>query len=293
MRKLKQLSVLLLASLVWVSCEKGKEGCLDPAAENYDPLASRYGPCEYATDTGTVDPNLIDVKIHIEPLVKGSPFVLETVFQDSLNRNFKSSSFRFYVANVRLIDSDRNKRQVTKTELIDHNTFPPVPAGSPTWDKTIEGRVTKGTYKELYMGFGVDAELNEEYRPLDYPTDHPLNTTYNGMGWSWKDKYRFAVIEGDIDSIGNGGTDRAYYIHTGYSDLYKFNSFDLGTPITFEVGKTYHLYFTQDILRVYSGLDMATEDGRSHTQNAEKKEISIKIQENLAQSLTFSRYTVE
>ncbi|UTW62562.1 hypothetical protein KFE98_21620 [bacterium SCSIO 12741] len=291
MKKITPILAILLISLTWAGCNRGEEGCLDPAAENFNPSASRYGPCEYAMDTGDIDPNMVIVKIHVEPKVKGQAFELEKVYQDSLNRDFKVSDFRFYVANVNLINSENKEHQVTKTELIDHNTFPPISPTQPTWDRTIEGFVMPGTYQELFMGFGVDPELNEAYNHMDYPSDHPLSIAYTNMGWPWKSKYIFATINGNIDSVGNGDLVEHFYIHSGYSDLYRTNRFDLKDPINFEPGKTYHLYFEQDVLRTFSGLDMATEEGKSHTQNAEKKKISIQFQENLTHSLKFSRYT--
>lgn len=302
--KLYKIGLLVFISLLVLgSCKKPKEGCLDPLANNYDATASYNSICIYGEKPGVIpidtpivpsDTNKLQkIKISITPMIDGKRFYFGTNYKDEQQRDFQITFFKYFVSNIKLGDRSITKADVADIELIDYDTSTFLSATRPIYDYIIEGEVKAGMYNRIFIGCGVDPIWNEEYSPNDYPSEHPLNATYTNMDWTWQTKYKFTSIEGNIDSDADGSYDRAFFMHTGFSDLYRQAIVQAGSEIEVKEGVTTFIDLELDIVKVFDGLDIATKQGQTHTSGAEQLEFSRTIQTNLAKNIKFVGVTYE
>lgn len=270
---------------------------MDPKASNFDPLAEKYGECVYNTspttpvDTSTSIP-YGKVKVTFVPYANGAPFHLNENFKDNMNRNFMLSIFKFYVSNVKFV-SAANKTPIKDVSLVDFDTSAPATPGVPRFFSYFEvDSIPIGDFSDIYMGFGVDPEVNEEYKNTAYPSGHPLNTTYNDMGWGWAAKYKFAVIEGRLDTDSNTIYDKSIFWHTGLSQLYRFGVIP-AARLKVMKGQTTSIQLKVDVVALFSGMDIGTNQGQSHTGTPDDIISSSYIQTNLSKAVTVLGITYE
>ncbi len=299
--------IIALLALVLFSCTKPKEGCTDPEALNYDPAAKYNSRCTYGEKPTPITPPCVGdtcdpdssqeakfqkVEINIIPLVDGERLYLSKNYKDQQGRNLEFTLFKYFVSNVQVGTSTLEKYEITDVELIDYDTSTLFSETRKIYDHKIEGELVPGTYSTLYFGCGVDPVLNEEYRPNDYPAEHPLNTTFNGMDWTWEAKYKFLSLDGRIDIDSTGDYDRSFFYHTGFSELYRQVILQTGE---FEVreGQTTYINLELDILKVFENIDLAGKQGQSHTSGPEQLEYSRTVQTNLANNIRFVGITYE
>ncbi|MCB0481953.1 MAG: hypothetical protein KDC83_11015 [Flavobacteriales bacterium] len=292
---------LILASIVisiLSSCQSKITGCMDPKASNYDPFAERYGECTYAPDVPVVPgdttkpKNYGSVKFVFNAEANGKPFSLNENFKDNKNRNFLFSIFKFYVSNVKFVVGS-NKVLVKDVALLDYDTSTPASPGIPRFYSYFESdSVEVGEFSDIYLGFGVDPELNEEYRNTSYPTEHPLNTTYNKMGWGWAGKYIFTMVEGRLDTDSNTIYDESIFWHTGLSELYRFAVIP-ANGVKVLKGQTTTVNLKLDVVKLFEGLDIGTFEGKTHTEEGAPKVVASTFQTNLSRAVSLQGITYE
>jgi uncharacterized repeat protein (TIGR04052 family) len=111
------------------------------------------------------------------------------------------SDFRFYVAEVALIDAkgktvtmqleQDSKWQYQNVALLDfENKSGACANGTPEMRDRVIGSVPKGTYTGLKLTLGIPFELNHEDSAL---APSPLNLT--ALWWNWQFGYKFARID--------------------------------------------------------------------------------------------------
>ena len=286
------------------SCTKPKEGCTDPEAKNYDPAAKYNSLCVYGDDpividTGGVKPcdtcsasKFQKIEVTITPVIDGERVFLNRNYKDDRGRDLEFTFFKFYVSNVLFGTRSFSRIEIADVDLIDLDTSTFLSQTRTLYDNVIEGETEAGTYNKIYLGCGVDPVFNEEYRPNDYPSDHPLNALYSGMDWTWESKYKFTSLEGSVDTDSNGVYDRPFFYHTGFSDLYRQVILNTGD---FEVkeGVTTHVNLELDVSKLFEGLNIATKEGQSHTSGPQQLEYSRTLQTNLANNISFKGVTYE
>lgn len=88
-------------------------------------------------------------------------------------------------------------------------------------DSVIIKGVPKGDYKSVRFQVGVDSAANFG-DPAQWPLDHALSPTLNGMHWSWAGGYIFNVVEGYFK---DKGTDGAFSYHIATPKNARIHSF--------------------------------------------------------------------
>ena len=185
------------------------------------------------------------------------------------------------------------KSEISDVELIDFDTNASISPNCPTWNSYFEkDSVLVGSFNELFIGFGVEPERNEEYLNAAYPNTHPLNTTCNDMGWGWRDKYKYTMIEGNLDTDSNASYDYNLFWHTGLSDLYRFRS--IAAPgIKVLKGQTTFINLKLDVLKLFEGLEISGKGGQTHTGNPADKVTAEIFQTNLSRAVELEGVTYE
>jgi uncharacterized repeat protein (TIGR04052 family) len=126
------------------------------------------------------------------------------------------SDFKFYVQNVRLIDTkgketpfsliNDGKYQTEKVAMLDfENGEGNCRNGTKELNTALRGTIAKGKYVGLKFNIGVPEEMNH----LD-PTLQPSPLNITRMMWSWQMGYKFARIDTKTTGRPNG-----YVLHLG------------------------------------------------------------------------------
>ncbi|NNC94476.1 MAG: hypothetical protein HKN92_02870 [Chitinophagales bacterium] len=162
-----------------------------------------------------------DLQINLNAKFENQDLVLQQAVNDPLGNQLRYTVFKFYLSDIVLVKDDNTKFEISDIELVDFNT------GSTF---SIEADIEEGSYKALEFGLGVSPDLNAQ-DPSMFANDHPLSSFTNTF-WTWTSKYRFALIEGDIDTSGNGSFPLSFIYHTGLDTLYTLKSMPLSLNAT-------------------------------------------------------------
>lgn len=176
--KLEFLLVMLMGiTLVFTSCSKDKDD--DPA-----PSPSPSNP-QIAIDIGLIyGTQTLDLN--------------STTYTNAAGEQFTVSKFKFYLSNVKLIDSNNNEVAIDDTYfLIDL-----ADQASHVLNLTD---LPAGTYKGMKFIIGVDSTRN-----VSGAQTGALDPA-NGMFWSWNTGYIFLKLEGNSPAVASPG-DFEYHI---------------------------------------------------------------------------------
>ena len=184
-------------------------------------------------------PVLADEKISIRfaAEVGGQPFKCGDSYSSigSTNSRITPSDFRFYVANVELIDVNGKAVplaleqdavwQYKNVALLDfENRSGPCVTGTAETREIVTGTVPKGEYRGLRFQLGVPFELNHADATI---APSPLNLT--SLFWNWQAGYKFLRVDlassgrqqdikpGDVPRFGDreGSNRLGFAIHIG------------------------------------------------------------------------------
>jgi len=158
------------------------------------------------------------VVINFKAVVGDKAFDCKEVYEGigTTSSKMTITDFRFYVQNVRLVDTKGNevaivltndgKFQTEKVSLLDFESGEGnCSGGTKELNTTIRGTVPRGKYTGLKLLIGVPEELNH----LD-PTLQPSPLNISKMMWSWQMGYKFARIDAKTSGRPNG-----YVLHLG------------------------------------------------------------------------------
>lgn len=238
-------SPLLLISclLVFSACNK-KEGCTDPAALNYDPDAEKDMGCEYVVTHAT--------EMHFHSLVNGVGHIEgDTYMIDGVKTELDFT--RFYVSNMRLVDSAGNETPTPVKYLYVQNDP----------DEYQVGEIPDGNYAKVRFEIGIDSATNHG-DPSLYAIGDPLGAQFPNMHWGWSLGYIFVRIDGVADSDGDGAVDDGFEIHLGTEDY--LATIEIDYPITIGDGQEniFHLYAHWE--KLFEGVDLSnTANNTTHT----------------------------
>lgn len=197
MKKLIALS--LLAGTVALT------GCLGSSSDNDN----------NQDDAGTVSQ---DISIQFAAQVGDQPFSCDTTYANLGTQASQANltDFRLYLHDVKLIDSDGNRHDVTLTNdgiwqtdrvaLLDFETGDGSCGGTAETNGLIKGSVAEGSYTGLEFSVGVPQELNHQDSAA---AASPLNIS--GMFWSWQSGYKHLRIDASVD-------DASWFFHLGSTD---------------------------------------------------------------------------
>lgn len=244
---MKKLLALLLPLALLTACKE--EGCLDPNAENYNPAADENCCCLYPTTPQNFTLRIQVVDDAGEPLSLASPEL-----DDSL-RLMQIERFDFYLSNIKLISST-DTALISDVSLMRYNNDPLV----------ITADVPQGTYTGLRLSLGLDS-LTNLTDPNSVPNDHPLSQSQNTY-WTWQQMYRFAMIEGRIDTDNDSNMDQIFAYHIGENQAFR----ELALPVTYTQGESGELIINLDYTELFltdqRKIDL-TEDPFCHMNSAE------------------------
>ena len=164
-------------------------------------LAAAFTACKKddPAPTAPVNPTPTDASIKLEfEFMNGMmPFASGDTLVDSANRKVIFDKVRFYASNAHLLDMGGN--EVAHYE----DVYMLVDAANPT-NLFDLGTVSPGHIHEVAFNVGLDS-LTNHADPMTAAA--PLNDATMHWGWSPAAGYKFIVMEGRVDTDGNGTVD--------------------------------------------------------------------------------------
>lgn len=243
--KLKSpLLLSLLATTLFLSACKKKEGCTDPTAVNYDATAEKDCCCDYDST--------FHLEMHMHPFMGADP-ILEGQTLTINGVATKLDIFRFYVSNFRLVDAAGNETPQEGLYLL----------VKPDPDEYVIGDMPAGNYTKVRFDIGIDS-LTNHGDPTQYALGTPLGGQFPEMHWSWSIGYIFMRIDGETDINGDGtpDPDGSFQMHLGTDDYLAHIEIDY--PINSIAGADFTLHLNVLWNKFFEGVDM-TGDVTTHT----------------------------
>ena len=196
------------------------------------------------------------VTANFSPVWGGFPFKLGSAYIDGFGRQVKISRLQVYLTDfVPKADNDT----VIGSDLLDAVLFDA--AGS----NVVPLGTVEGTHiHEIELFIGIDSLRNHADPMLALA---PLNKAV--MHWNWNPTagYKFAVIEGRVDSDGNGvinSTDAIFQYHLA-SDALR-TKVVLEPDVDMALGETYSMEVVIDVQQVFANVDVMN-NLDTHTNN--------------------------
>lgn len=183
----------------------------------------------------------------------GSSFAFNTNYLDGSGNVYQFTMARMYMSDVSL-------RDMGGSVMTNYNTYLIISPDST--DAVRLGGVTDGHVHTIDFNVGVDSVTNHS-DPSPWPADHPLAPQSPSMHWGWSMGYIFFMLEGVVDTDGNGTPDSPFQFHVG-TDSFLRNSgdimmhTDISGDVTFEVDIDWANFF--------SGIDLSV-DNMTHTSD--------------------------
>lgn len=191
-------------SILLFSCKK--TGCSDPSAINYAENSKEDGSCEYK----------LNLSIN---LTNNNEVISKNDVIDIGGNYYRIEKFKFYFCDINLKNSS-DEQEISDVHLFDLDDVT---------THSISKDLLNINYSELSLSLGLNSTLNNT-DPSSYDANHPLSLN-NGTYWPMNNaSYIFVMIEGKLDTIGNGDFYNKTY-HLAHNDLlreidlnYDFNS---------------------------------------------------------------------
>jgi len=246
MKKLLILSLGALVFTVFNSCNK-KEGCMDPAALNFNPDAEVDKGCLYTESYAT--------EMHMHQYINGGELVAGNTYTIN-GTQVALDLVQFYVGNITLIDADGNETVAEDVYLL----------VKPDEEAYAIGNIPAGNYTAIRFDVGIDSATNHA-DPSQYALGDPLGAQSPSMHWGWSFGYIFIRIDGQADSDADGTPDPAgaFEMHAG-EDHY-LATIELPISLTIGDGQENIIHMEADWDTFFTGVDMVNDNTMHGSDN--------------------------
>lgn len=150
------------------------------------------------------------MEVRFSPSYQGQSLLLnDSVYDDYQDRKFRVEMFKFYLSHLMIENELGELVELNDVSLVDFSKG----------DFTHHSVVERGVYSKLHFAIGLDSLANDS-DPSLFDSEHPLSISQN-THWSWASKYKFLMLEGRVDTLGNGDLDGIFSYHTGFNSMYR------------------------------------------------------------------------
>lgn len=184
----------------------------------------------------------------------GQSFELNKEFTDGFGNKISFTRVDYYISNPIL-------KNTTGTNLSINNNYFLVNSSTET---ALVASLEPTTIKEIAFNIGLDEETNHK-DPANYESTHPLAYQSPSMHWGWSTYYLFIVIEGNVDTDGDGSFDDIFAFHIGTDNYLKSISTN-SNNISIEAGKSNMIPIKIDYSKLFLNIDLST-DNITHTMD--------------------------
>jgi len=188
---MKKLSVLAVLAVVMLSgCDKDD-----------DPIV---------TNTTCPSAPVQSVNVSFNHLVGSSPMALNTTYTDDFGNAYEFTRAEFYLSELAVINDATDTNHFSNHHIL----------VDPTVSSYYLGSANPGNFVSIFFGVGVDTLTNNTIQPVTAPAGSDLEVQFPDMYWTWASGYKYVVLEGNVDTTGNGSFDVTFAYHIGTNALY-------------------------------------------------------------------------
>jgi hypothetical protein len=239
--------LMILGAVALSSCNS--DGCIDPAALNYDPNATNEdGSCVYLVEN-------LNMNFYAKLGTQDFAYNIEVVTESG--RSIKFTRVQMYMSGFTFNGTGgqyaiTDPHLLVKPDVLEYNL----------------GYLPEGTYDNFSFSAGVDSVSNHS-DPATFSGTSALSANNpDHMHWGWDPGYIFYVLEGQVDTSAtmNGPIDAPFIFHVG-TDMHKVDMAFVQQIVAVSSGLTVELDI--DWLKLLDGTNMTGDvDTRStHTMN--------------------------
>lgn len=227
----KLLSIIFLATVLFISCDKNEE------------------PLAVAETEGTASVTF-DAVFGTQDFALNKDFVSGT-------KTYNFNKFRYWVNNVTLVNAKGEEFKIPNSYyLIEETAAVPVQEGAFTYPATkretvnLQG-IPAGDYKSIKFNIGVESRYNDNLS-LQVGELSQLNGMTN-ISWMWMTSYIFSSIGGKITE---GTTSKNMLVETGLNANHKTATVDFPTALRIGSSKQTSIVLTTDVAKAIDGVDV-------------------------------------
>jgi hypothetical protein len=226
----KLLSIILLATILFTSCEK--------------------------TDNFTVAETEGQATITFDAVFGAQDFALNKNFIAG-TKTYNFNKFRYWVNNITLVNAKGEEIKIPNSYyLIQETAALPVQDGAFTYPatkrETVELKgIPSGEYKSIKFNIGVESKYNDNLS-LQIGELSQLNGMTN-ISWMWMTSYIFSSIGGKITE---GATTKNMLVETGLNANHKSVSLNLPTSLYVDASRPAAVTLTTDVSKAIDGVDV-------------------------------------
>lgn len=211
--------------------------CLITACgDNHDHSGHNHDTPDAAVTPDAPAATTMNVAIPFVAHVNGMPFACDQLYSNigTSNATYKGQDFRFFVSNLKLTPAGggagvpvvltvNENQDANGIALLDfENGTGLCQTGTVATYTTVVGTVPTGTYNGITFDLGIPFEHNHiNYATATGPRSAP------GMFWSWQGGYKFAKIEGQIQTATDPKP--VFNLHLGSTGCVANNSMEAPT----------------------------------------------------------------
>jgi hypothetical protein len=199
-------------------------------------------------------------------------------YPDSVGSKIKFNTLIFFISDIQLADD----LSISEAILWDFSKNHSSAMTAPNGEKYSIKNVPVGDYEKIEFGVGVNAALNAT-NPADYASDEALSNT--SMYWDWRGSYIFAMVEGELDTNGDGQGDVPFLYHMGSDAMFKDASFSDAITVEKNGTTTINLKLNAKDIFVVNNQAFDIEAAQSSHTGVDDEEIANMIMTNLANAI--------
>lgn len=242
-----------------------------------------FASCEEDPEPGpTQEPTPSGVELSARLVSGSAELELFTPIDDQFGRPLTVELVKFYLSDIRLVDSVGEEVLLSEIEIFDV-----------LGDRTsYEYELPSGDYQGIRFDVGVPVTLNgtenPDFETFIYDPTHPLANN-NGMYWAWQTGYRFFVFDGRVDTNTVAPLENSvpFSIHLGTDTAYLPLEFDLdfAVPTSGTIGLDVAIDISKCISGENDSLDM-TDPFENSFHGGSNTEVALRFRSLLRDAIT-------
>ncbi|MBL4651778.1 MAG: hypothetical protein JKY53_02780 [Flavobacteriales bacterium] len=197
------------------------------------------------------------LNIKINGMVDNESFVMYNNYVNDSGQTYRVESIRFYVGDISLYSKGYENNVLSDVNLVDLLENHTSSGGQ----ELLSVNVPEGHYDGLSFAIGLDTATNHS-DPSIYLSSDPLSSFQN-THWDWNQGYKFLMVDGKIDSDGDGIPEQSFSYHIGLDDYYKIVDFSSDT-FRIAAGEETDFLVSLNINSLFVGVDVLN-DGFTHS----------------------------
>jgi hypothetical protein len=178
----------------------------------------------------------------------GGALELNKDYTDGFGNKISFTRASFYLSQPVIKNDDNQNLTITTPYFLAHSST----------QESLVGLYDPTTLSSIKINVGVDENANHA-DPALYELSHPLAYQSPSMHWGWSSGYLFVVIEGQVDTDGNGTFDNTFTFHLGldkYLNTIEKNSLN----VVLSAGKKAYINLNIDYAKLFTNIDLSTEN---------------------------------